>query len=71
MSKGKAKSSRKIEEDPARLFENQAGGLQSLRLVAVPRSNEDLSEEQPVNGSKNPRQDPALIQTLIDFFKKA
>ncbi len=71
MSKGKAKSGRKMEEDPARLFETQAGSMPALRLVTVSRSNEDLAEDPLANGIKNPRQDPALIQTLIDFFKKA
>jgi hypothetical protein len=71
MSKGKAKSSRKAKEDQVRLFENQASSLPALRLIAASSPNEDLSEDPLANVVKDPRQDQALIQTLIDFFKKA
>ena len=70
MSKGKAKTNKELEEDLTRLYENKVGGLQSLSLIAASRKNEDLYDEPLAQVIKDPRQDPALIKALIDFFQK-
>ena len=63
----------KKKKDPKatgkRTYESQVPALQSLRLIAAPRPEDDLSDDELAAICKDPRQSPELIGYLIEFVK--
>ncbi len=52
-----------------RLYESEALSLQSLRLIAAPNPEDDLTDEELDTICKNSPQSSALIQHLIEYIK--
>jgi len=61
------KDSRK--EDSRRVFESETLTLKSLRLIAAPNAEDDLSDEELADMCKSSQQSPELIQHLIKYIK--
>ncbi len=57
------------EDESKRLFESESLTLQSLRLIAAPNPEDDLSDEELEAYCKSPAHSPELIQSLIDCIK--
>lgn len=53
-----------------RKFQEESLLLRSLRLIAAPGTEEDLSEKDLNELSKSPAQSPEMIQHLIEFIKR-
>ncbi len=68
-SKLKPKSMPGSEDESKRLFESESLTLQSLRLIAAPNPEDDLSDEELEAYCKSPAHSPELIQSLIDCIK--
>ncbi len=67
MSERKSKPNSK--EKTSRRFEAESMALQSLRLIAAPNPQDDLSDEQLVDYVRKNRIPADMIQHLIDYVK--
>ncbi len=67
--KPKSVPSSATKSESQRLFENESLTLQSLRLIAAPNPEDDLSDEELMNYCKSSTQSPELIKSLIDCIK--
>ncbi len=66
MREKKAKS---MKRKSSRKFESDAKNLYSMRLIAAPRPEDDLSDEQLVAVTRNCAFSTELIQHLIEKIK--
>ncbi len=67
--KPKSIPSSAIKSESQRLFENESLTLQSLRLIAAPNPEDDLSDEELMDYCKSNTHSPELIKNLIDCIK--
>lgn len=69
----KPKIRSKLSRDPRqvspRQFQEESLVLRSLRLIAAPDPEDDLSDEELNEFCKSPAQSPEMIQHLIEFIK--
>jgi len=52
-----------------RTYDAETQRLMSLRLIAAPNPNDDLTDAELEAMCKDPRHSPELIQQLIEFVK--
>jgi hypothetical protein len=52
-----------------RAFESDTIGLQSLRLIAAPKPEDDLTEDQMIEYCKEKRYTAEMIHSLINYVK--
>ncbi len=52
-----------------RSYQSEVAALQSMRLIAAPDPEDDLSDEELMDRFRDPAQSPELIHHLIDFIK--
>jgi hypothetical protein len=57
------------KEDSRRVFESETLALKSLRLIAAPNPEDDLSDEELADMCNSSQQSPELIQHLIKHIK--
>lgn len=61
-------AAKKKKTDP-RVYENDTMALESLRLIAAPKPEDDLTEDEMIAYCEEKRFTSEMIQTLINFVK--
>lgn len=59
----------KVTGSAQRTYDAEAQALLSLRLIAAPNPQDDLSDAELAALCKDPRRSPELIQHLIEIVK--
>lgn len=68
-SRLKTERSQKLTAEAQRLYEAEALTLQSMRLIAALNLEDDLSDEELVEMSKESTFSSTMIQHLIEYIK--
>jgi hypothetical protein len=63
------RASKKAAGGQKRVFESESAALQSLRLIAAPRPEDDLTDADLVKICRDPATSSDLIRHLIDCIK--
>jgi len=66
---GKQMPSAEKRKKAPRVYESETMPLESLRLIAAPKPEDDLTEDQMIAYCKEKRFSAEMIHTLINFVK--
>lgn len=67
--RSKTKLTQRRGEAFTRSYQSEVATIQTMRLIAAPDPEDDLTDDELTARFRDPAQSPELIQHLIDYIK--